>query len=37
MPILLILLAATVVELSVLVAVGRAIGILATIGLLILS
>lgn len=37
MPILLILLAATVVELSVLVAVGHAIGILATIGLLILS
>jgi UPF0716 protein FxsA len=37
MPILLILLAATVIELSVLVAVGHAIGTLATIGLLILS
>jgi UPF0716 protein FxsA len=37
MPILLILLAATVIELTVLVAVGHAIGILATIGLLILS
>ena len=36
-PILLILFAATVVELAVLIAVGHAIGILATIGLLILS
>lgn len=37
MPILIILLAATVIELTVLVAVGHAIGVLATIGLLILS
>lgn len=37
MPILLILLVATAIELAVLVAVGHAIGILATIGLLILS
>jgi UPF0716 protein FxsA len=37
MPILLILLAATIVELTVLVAVGHAIGVLATIGLLILA
>ena len=37
MPILLILLAATVIELTVLIAVGHAIGVLATIGLLILS
>jgi UPF0716 protein FxsA len=36
-PILLILFAATVIELAVLIAVGHAIGILATIGLLILS
>ncbi|MBV8992430.1 MAG: FxsA family protein [Pseudonocardiales bacterium] len=36
-PILLILLTATVIELAVLIAVGHAIGILATIGLLILS
>lgn len=36
MPVLLILLAATVVELTVLVVVGHAIGVLATIGLLIL-
>ena len=37
MPILIILLAATVIELAVIVAVGHAIGVLATIGLLILS
>lgn len=37
MPILLILLVATAVELAVLIAVGHAIGILATIGLLVLS
>lgn len=37
MPILLILLAATIIELAVLVAVGQAIGVLATIGLLILA
>lgn len=37
MPILLVLFAATIVELTVLVAVGHAIGVLATIGLLILS
>jgi UPF0716 protein FxsA len=37
MPILLILLAATIVELVVLVAVGKAIGALATIGLLIFA
>jgi UPF0716 protein FxsA len=37
MPILLILVAATVIELTVLIAVGHAIGVLATIGLLILS
>ena len=37
MPILLILLVATIVELAVLVAVGKAIGVLATIGLLILA
>lgn len=37
MPILLVMFAATIVELTVLVAVGHAIGVLATIGLLILS
>lgn len=37
MPVLLILLAATIIELAVLVAVGHAIGVLATIGLLILA
>jgi UPF0716 protein FxsA len=37
MPVLLILLAATIVELAVLVAVGHAIGVLATIGLLIVA
>lgn len=37
MPVLLVLLAATIVELTVLVAVGHAIGVLATIGLLILA
>jgi UPF0716 protein FxsA len=37
MPILLVLLAAAIVELTVLVAVGHAIGVLATIGLLILA
>ncbi|MDQ3760909.1 MAG: FxsA family protein [Actinomycetota bacterium] len=37
MPVLLVLLAATIVELTVLVVVGRAIGVLATIGLLILA
>lgn len=37
MPVLLILLAATVVELTVLVVVGHAIGVLATIALLILA
>lgn len=37
MPVLLVLLAAIVVELMVLVAVGHAIGVLATIGLLILA
>ena len=37
MPVLLILLVATVVELTVLVAVGNAIGVLATVGLLILA
>jgi UPF0716 protein FxsA len=37
MPVLLVLLAATVIELMVLVAVGHAIGVLATIGLLILA
>ena len=37
MPILLILLVAAIIELAVLVAVGKAIGVLATIGLLILA
>ncbi len=37
MPVLLILLAATIVELTVLIAVGHAIGVLATIALLILA
>ena len=37
MPILLVMFAATIIELTVLVAVGHAIGVLATIGLLILS
>jgi UPF0716 protein FxsA len=37
MPVLLVLLAATIVELTVLVVVGHAIGVLATIGLLILA
>ncbi|MGH4010605.1 MAG: FxsA family protein [Pseudonocardiaceae bacterium] len=37
MPILLILLVATIVELAVLIAVGKAIGVLPTIGLLILA
>ncbi|MGH3763842.1 MAG: FxsA family protein [Pseudonocardiaceae bacterium] len=37
MPVLLVLLAATVIEVTVLVAVGHAIGVLATIGLLILA
>jgi UPF0716 protein FxsA len=37
MPVLLVLLAAAIVELTVLVAVGRAIGVLATIGLLVLA
>ena len=37
MPVLLILLAATVIELTVLIAVGHAIGVLATIALLILA
>ncbi len=37
MPVLLILLVAAIVELAVLVAVGNAIGVLATIGLLILA
>ncbi len=37
MPVLLVLLAATIVELAVLIAVGHAIGVLATIGLLILT
>ncbi|MFN2495160.1 MAG: FxsA family protein [Pseudonocardiaceae bacterium] len=37
MPVLLILLVATAVEVAVLVAVGNAIGVLATIGLLILA
>jgi UPF0716 protein FxsA len=37
MPVLLVLLVATIIELTVLVAVGHAIGILATIGLLILA
>ncbi|HET9255680.1 MAG TPA: FxsA family protein [Pseudonocardiaceae bacterium] len=37
MPVLLVLLAATVIELTVLIAVGHAIGILGTIGLLILA
>lgn len=37
MPILLILLVVTVVELTVLIVVGKAIGVLATIGLLILA
>ncbi|MFZ0121519.1 MAG: FxsA family protein [Pseudonocardiaceae bacterium] len=37
MPVLLVLLVATIVELTVLIAVGHAIGVLATIGLLILT
>lgn len=37
MPVLLVLLAAAIVELTVLVAVGRAIGVLATVGLLVLA
>jgi UPF0716 protein FxsA len=37
MPVLLVLFAAAIVELTVLVAVGRAIGVLATIGLLVLA
>ena len=37
MPVLLVLFVATVVELAVLIAVGHAIGVLATIGLLILT
>ncbi|MGQ0719341.1 MAG: FxsA family protein [Pseudonocardiales bacterium] len=37
MPILLILLVVTIVELAVLIAVGKAIGVLATVGLLILA
>lgn len=37
MPVLLVLLAATIVELTVLIVVGHAIGVLATIGLLILT
>lgn len=37
MPILLILLVAAIIELAVLIAVGKAIGVLATIGLLILA
>ncbi|MBV9163131.1 MAG: FxsA family protein [Pseudonocardiales bacterium] len=37
MPVLLVLLAAAIVELTVLVAVGRVIGVLATIGLLVLA
>ncbi|MBA2472785.1 MAG: exlusion protein FxsA [Pseudonocardiales bacterium] len=37
MPVLLVLLATTVIELTVLIAVGHAIGVLATIGLLIVT
>jgi UPF0716 protein FxsA len=37
MPVLLVLLVATIIELTVLIAVGHAIGVLATIGLLILT